>query len=105
VKLIAGLVLATAVLVGCQMSALNSKGDVESFVQQNMPSGSRRDAVVATLEANGLDHSGQSFPNTLYAMVHPATSSLLKKSFQVRFEFDRDSRLTGYEVFERYTGR
>jgi len=86
------------------MSALNSKGDVESFVQQNIPSGARRDAVVATLEAHGLEHSGQSFPNTLYAMVRPATSSLVKKSFQVRFEFDRDSRLTRYEVFEKFTG-
>ena len=100
----AGLVLATAALAGCQMSALNSKGDVESFAQQNFPIGARRDAVVATLEANGLDHSGQRFAHTVYAAVRPATSSLVKKTFQVRFEFDRDSRLSRFEVFEKFTG-
>ena len=103
-KLVAALVLAAGALAGCGTAPLNTKADVESFLQQNIAQGASRDAVISMLDAQEVQHSGRSLPHTLYATVRPANSALAKRGFQVRFEFNSDDRLTRYEVAEKYMG-
>ena len=98
---------ATALLMaGCKTDGkLRTKEDVESLVRQNVTVGASRDSVIAVLDANHIEHSGKRDPRSILAMVRPADDgAIVRRAFQIKFDFGQDDRLTKYEVIEKFTG-